>query len=127
MKSYMFFLIIFFVGCANAQNYKQAYVIKKGDKVFIELKGRREYLVHNPGDISSNKTYEDSILIEIQEFKDGIIDGKAIPVKPGYYKYEGNILINKNRLKVDLLINNTDDKILSPSDWNGEYILKLKE
>ena len=122
----MFLFIIFLVGCANAQNYKQAYVIKKGDKVFIELKGKREYLVHNPGDIAS-QTYEDSILIEIQEFKDGMIDGKTIPVKPGYYKYEGNILINKNRLKVNLLINNTDDKKLNPSGWNGEYIVKLKE
>ena len=121
----MFLFIIFLVGCANAQNYEQAYVVKKGDKVFIELKGKRKYLVHNPSDI--DKTYEDSILIEIQEFKDGMIDGKTIPVKPGYYKYEGNILINKNRLKVNLLINNTDDKILNPSDWNGEYVVKLKE
>jgi hypothetical protein len=125
MKTYMFLFIIFLVGCANAQNYKQAYVIKKGDKVFIELKGKRKYLAHNPSDIG--KTYEDSILIEIQEYKDGVIDGRTIPVKPGYYKYEGNILINKNRLQVNLLINNTDDKKLNPSDWNGEYIVKLKE
>ena len=83
-------------------------------------------MVHDPISIILNKTYEDSILIPIPTLADGTIEGKDIPVEKGYYNYQGEIIINKKQLKVNLLINNTDDKKIEPLDWNGEYNLISK-
>lgn len=99
----------------EAENFKDAYLIIINDTTFIKLKGKRVPL-HNPG------TYEDSILIPIPK-SEGRIEGKDVSVKEGYYKYQGYILISNNKLTVDLLLDNYDDKKLDPLSWNGEYNL----
>lgn len=100
---------------SDAKNYKDAYILSIKDSLFIKLKGERVPL-HNPG------TYEDSILIPIPK-SEGRIEGKDVPVREGYYKYQGYILINGNKLTVDLLLDNYDDKRLDHLSWNGEYNL----
>ena len=79
---------------------------------------------HDPG--SLGKTDQDSILIQVPSFKNGVINGENIPVEKGQYKYSGTLTINGNDLKVDLLINDTDDKKLRPLTWNGTYKLTIK-
>ena len=80
-------------------------------------------LVHNPKDLRKNNTYEDSISIQIPSLNDGTIKGNDIPIKDGQYNYQGYIMIDKDLLKVNLLIDDTDSKQLRPLSWNGEYKL----
>ena len=53
------------------------------------------------------------MLIPLNKLTDGIIRGEDIPVEKGYYKYLGNISIDKNKIQVNLLIDNTDKKQLN--------------
>jgi hypothetical protein len=120
----VFIIIILLRG--GATNYKDAFIENYNDQIFIKLEGRRKQMVHDPISIILNKTYEDSLLIPLPALADGTIKGKDVSVEKGYYKYEGEIVINKKQAKVNLLINNTDDKKIEPSDWNGEYNLISK-
>jgi hypothetical protein len=120
--SILIFLSIFKVSaCSNGENYKKAYIERIGNKTFIKLKGKRELMVHSPGSIFSNKTYEDSLLIQIPEFRQGVIDGTMIPVKKGDFSYKGSILIKPDYLKVNLFIDDTASKKLRALSWNGNY------
>lgn len=110
----------------GAKNYKDAVVETKNSQTFIILKGRRQPMVHDPISIFFSNTYEDSFLIPMRNLTAGVIEGKDIPVPPGYYKYQGNIVINKTKLNVNLLLENTDAGKLVPDLWNGEYNLMIK-
>ena len=120
--SITFLVIALFAGCTNSNNYNTAYEILDNGQVYIKLKGKRQSMVHDPGSIGN--TYEDSILIPVPSSANGIIYGKDIPVKKGFYKYLGNISIQGDQLKVDLLVDNTDNKKKDGSIWNGKYILR---
>lgn len=78
---------------------------------------------HDPGSVLSNETYEDSVVLQVPSLRDGIIRGEEIPVQPGRYKYLGQIVIDGKKVQVKLSYENTDDKKLEPTSWNGEYIL----
>lgn len=114
-------LLVLQISCGSgseteAKNYKDAYLVTINDTTFLKLKGKR-VLLHDPG------TYEDSVLIPIPKVEDGRIEGKDIPTTPGNYKRLGYILINKNKLTINLSYDNFDDKRIDPSTWNGEYNL----
>jgi hypothetical protein len=80
-------------------------------------------MAHDPISVAKGETYKDSILIEVPALMDGAIEGKDIPVSKGNYRYLGNMTIEGNRLKVNLLIDDTDYKKQRPLTWNGEYNL----
>ena len=82
---------------------------------------------NTPDDILEGKSYNDSLIIPISTFKDGVIKGEDIPVQEGYYNYKGDIVIAGNNLEVSLLFDNYDDKKLEPSSWNGKYKLVNKD
>lgn len=100
----------------EAENYKNAYLVTVNDTTFLKLKGKR-VLLHDPG------TYEDSTLIPIPKSEDGRIEGKDVPVEKGHFNFKGYILISRNILTVNLLVDDTADKKLRPLSWNGEYTL----
>ena len=103
-------------GCGSeAVNYKIAHLVTINDTTYLKLKGKR-VAIHFSG------TYEDSTLIPIPK-SEGRREGKDIPVQKGYYNYKGYILISKDDLSVNLLIDDTGDKRLRPVTWNGEYSL----
>jgi len=83
-------------------------------------------MVHDPISALKRDTY-----IETESFliprATGIIQGKEIPTKKGYYNLLGNISITNRNLTIDLHYNNTDDKTKTPLSWNGEYELVRKE
>jgi len=111
------FLIAVQVSCySDAENYKEAYIIKTDSATFIKIKGKRVPM-HGPG------TYEDSNLIPIPKDTDGRIEGKDIPRPIGYFAYKGYILIDKNKVLIKLLIDDTADHKLREDTWNGEYII----
>jgi hypothetical protein len=123
-----FFLILtstLVFSCSNGQNDKDAYVIEQDGHTFIKLSGRRKLMAHDPISLAKGKTYRDSILIQVPTLKNGIIEGKDIPVKKGYYNYLGNLTINGNQLNVNLIIDDTDDKEQRPFSWNGSYKLNV--
>jgi hypothetical protein len=115
--------LLFFSSCKNDKNYKDAYVIKQQDQLFIKLVGDRLVKSHNPEDLIANKTYIDSLLIPITTTKDREIRGEDIPVKKGHYRYKGKIILKDDELNVALFYDNYDDKTLDPVSWNGDYKL----
>jgi hypothetical protein len=86
------------------------------------LTGKRALMAHDPPSIG--KTYADTFLLLLPDYNNGTIEGKDIPVRPGYYKYTGKVHIAENKLTVALSVVNTDNKNLDPLTWNGTYSLK---
>ena len=121
----LFFIIIclFVSSCERSKNYKEAYISKEKNQLFIKLTGKRVLRPNNPEDIVIGKTYNDSLIIAIPTLKDGIIKGEDIPVAKGAYKFKGNLTIKGKYLEVSLLIDNYDDKKLVPLSWNRKYKL----
>lgn len=79
-------------------------------------------MVHDLGSIFSNNTYEDSVILQVPSLQDGVVMGREIPVEEGYYKYLGEIVIQKEKLQVNLSFDNTDEKKAEPISWNGNYV-----
>jgi hypothetical protein len=127
IKLFFIFISTLLFSCSNAQNDKDASVVVQDGHTFIKLSGKRKLMAHNPISLAKGETYKDSILIEVPAVKDGIIEGKDIPVKKGYYHYLGSLTIKGKQLTVNLLIDDTDDKKQQPLSWNGEYNLKLSD
>ena len=119
----LFLSVSLIISCTNSKNFKRAYGLTKNGQTYIKLKGTRESMAHDPS--SLDKTYQDSILIQVPSFANGVIKGENIPVEKGNYKYSGTLTINGDDLKVDLLINDTDDKKLRSLTWNGAYKLTI--
>ncbi|CAN5249676.1 hypothetical protein BH11BAC5_BH11BAC5_08560 [soil metagenome] len=115
--------VLFRCNSSGFKNYKNAEVEKDNGRLIVKLRGRRKLMVHDPVSLFLNKTYEDSFSFSISQLTDCTIEGKDIPVEEGYYRYKGQITITKNKLHVNLLIDNTDDKMLAPDSWNGDYNL----
>ncbi len=78
---------------------------------------------HDPGSVVSNETYEDSVILQVPSLKDGTVKGEEIPVQKGRYKYLGQIIIDGQKVQVELSYDNTDDNKIEPTSWNGKYIL----
>ena len=111
-----------FSSCSRENNNPEANLRYVGNKTFLKLKGRRYLMTHDLLSVAMRKTYEDSILFELSSIE-GIIPGSKIPVMPGYYKYEGYILIDKEKVKVNLFYDNYDDRTKDPVGWNGVYTI----
>ena len=121
-------IVIALVRCNSNgfKNSQHAEVEKDNGRLVVKLRGRRKLMVHDPVSLLLNKTYEDSFSFFIPQLTDCIIEGKDIPVEDGYYKYKGRITITKNKLHEDLLIDDTDEKVLRRDSWNGDYNLIVK-
>lgn len=126
-KSFSFILssllCLLLVSCSQSENYKEAYGYEVNGQTFIKLKGKRQLAAHDPGSILSNKRYEDSLLLQVPSLENGTIEGKEIPVRPGYYQYLGEVTIQEGKVRVNLSYDNTDDRKIEPLSWNGEYVL----
>jgi len=125
-KSFSCLIAIFsllFVSCSGSENDQEAYGYKRDGLSFIKIKGKRKLMGHDPGSVLFSETYEDSVILQVPSLNDGIIKGEEIPVRKGYYKYIGKILIQDDKVQVSLSYNNTDDKKMEPAAWNGKYIL----
>lgn len=126
-KSFSFLISSLFVfllfSCSQSENYKKAYVYEFKGKTFVKLNGKRQLAAHDPGSVITNKKYEDFLLLNVPSLENGTIEGKDIPVQPGYYKFLGNVTIKNAKIQVNLSYDNTDDKRIEPLSWNGEYIL----
>lgn len=116
-------LSLLLLSCSGSKNYEKAWAFEKDGKYFIKIKGKRNLAAHDLGSLYADKTYEDSLVLQVPSLRNGTIDGNDIPVKKGYYKYLGSISIEDNKLQVNLSYDNTDDKKVEPISWNGKYHL----
>jgi hypothetical protein len=122
--SYIIAIIsLLIVSCSGSENYQEAYGYLQDGQFFIKIKGKRKLMGHDPGSVLSNKTYEDSLILQVPSLQDGTIKGEEVPTRKGYYKYLGQIIIDRKKLQVNLSYDNTDDKKIEPTSWNGEYVL----
>ncbi len=122
LKAALAFLVVLEFNCTSrtdtteAKNYKDAYLVSNHDTNFLKLKGKRIFM-HQAG------TYEDSSVIPLPSAAEGRVDGKDIPINEGEFYFKGYIILGKNIVQVNLLVDDTTDKILRPLSWNGEYKL----
>jgi hypothetical protein len=107
-------LTLLLVSCSGSENYHEAYGFEQDGKSFIKLKGKRTLMAHDPGSLLSNKTYEDSLVLQVPSLGDGTIAAKDIPVPKGYYKLLGEINVQGKKVQVHLSYDNTDDKKTEP-------------
>jgi hypothetical protein len=125
-KSFSCLLAIFsflFISCSGSDNYEEAFGYEQNGISFIKIKGKRKLMGHDPGSVLSNETYEDSVIFQVSSLQSGTIKGEEIPVQKGRYKYLGQIIIDGKKVQVNLSYDNTDDRKIEPTSWNGEYIL----
>jgi uncharacterized membrane protein len=79
---FFFFISTLHFSCSNVHNDKNAYVIKEDGHTYLILTGNRKYIVHDLISVFQDKTYRDSILIEIPLLKVGTIEGKKFLYEP---------------------------------------------
>ena len=118
-----FYLLFVLVSCSGSEKYRTAHAYFKDGKSFIKLKCKRQLSSHDPGSLLSNKTYDDSIILQVPSLKSGLINGEDIPAKEGYYSYVGTVTVKDAKVKVSLSYNNTDSHEIEPTPWNGNYAL----
>jgi hypothetical protein len=111
-----------YIFSSPATNFKTAYIEKRNENFIITVKGKRVLMAHDLVSIFWNKTYEDSIQYIVPR-NQGTIKGEEIPVKSDYYGSIGTIVIQGNKMTIDLFTDNYDDQILEPDGWNGKYDL----
>ena len=114
-------LLILFCSCNGYKNERNASIVKNNNQLFIKLTGKRVLKPSSVSDLVRQKTYDDSLLIPIPGLKDGVIKGENIPVQEGNYSYKGEVVIKGDNLKINLFLDNYDDKRLDSLSWNGEY------
>jgi len=105
--------------CSRAGNDEHALFTKRGERYLVEMRGRRRLLAHDPFSALRGRTYEETLTIEVPRIE-GVIDGAEIPVRPGYLRYTGRVVITKAKMRVELYY---DDNTKHPLPWNGEYTL----
>jgi hypothetical protein len=111
--------------CSWAGNYERAYYIKRGATYFVELKGRRRLMAHDPFSALRGRTYEETLTLELPRIE-GAVEGAEIPVRPGYLLYAGRVVITGRKMRVALYYEDRDGNAKVPLTWNGEYTLVQK-
>jgi hypothetical protein len=82
-------------------------------------------MAHGPVSIFFAGTSPVSELLTLPRLT-GKVDGSEIPVPDGHYRYVGSVHFVGQTMIVDLYYDNTDDKKLEASAWNGNYLMRHK-
>lgn len=116
----------FFLFTSPASIYETAYIEKQGQRFIVTVKGKRVYMVHDPISAFLRKTYEEREQFIIPR-SEGTIKAEEISVKQGLYKWDGEITIRRQNMKINLYVDNYDDKKVEPNGWNGNYKLVWRQ
>jgi hypothetical protein len=125
MRRLVLATFFFLTACATSSNDPVATFLQHGDVYKISLSGRRENMAHDPVSIFFAGTSPVSTSLTLPRLT-GKVDGSEIPVPDGYYRYVGSVRFEGQTMIVDLYYDNTDDKKLDTSGWNGTYLLRHK-
>lgn len=120
------FVFILMPACSFTGNDDRAYLSKHGASYFVELKGTRRKMAHDPVSALRGETYEETLILQLPRIE-GLIKGTEIPVPPDKLRYTGEILITKNKMRVDLYYDERPEHTKRPLPWNDEYTLVSKE
>jgi len=112
--------------CSETVNDEHAYFVKSGPRYLVELKGQRRLMAHDPISAIRGGAYEATLTIELPRIA-GIIDGAEIPVRPGYLRYAGRVVITSRKMNVDLYYDDRDGNTRVALLWNGEYTLLQRD
>jgi hypothetical protein len=115
-------LLIVTSACSSVGNYERVYFTKYGESYFVEMKGTRRLMAHDPFSALLGRTYEETLTIQLPRIE-GVIKGDEIPVPADKLRYTGQIVITKNKMKVDLYYDDRSAPNKAPLPWNGEYTL----
>jgi hypothetical protein len=121
-RIYRLAIVLVLAGCDRSENYEHAQYVESGTRFEVTLRGKRMLMAHDPISLLQSKTSEESLVLDLPRLS-GSVAGDEIAVRPGYYKYLGQINFSDGRMVVDLYINNTDDGTKDALSWNGQYIL----
>jgi hypothetical protein len=128
-RSHLSFIIICFAilasACSGTGNDERAYFAKHGSSYLVELKGQRRLMAHDPVSALRGRTYEETLTFELPRIE-GVIEGAEIPVRPGFLRYTGRVVITRGKMKVDLYHDDRDRNRKVPLLWNDEYTLVQK-
>ena len=108
--------------CSRVGNYEHAYFAKQGANYLVELKGTRRLMAHDPISGLRGRTYEETLTLQLPRIE-GTIEGSEIPVKEGYLRYTGQLVITKDKMKLGLYYDDPGASVRRPLPWNGEYTL----
>ena len=107
-------------------NEDRAHVAKDGSGYHVEMKGWRFPLVHDPLSLLVERTYEDTLTLDLPRI-DGVIEGNEIPVRPGTLRYVGRVVVDGGTMKVDLYYEDVDEGSRHALPWNDGSTLVPKE
>ena len=115
-------LLVLVLACSRAGNYEHAYFAKQGASYLVELKGTRRLMAHDPISGLRGRTYEETLTLHLPRIE-GTIEGSEIPVTAGKLRYTGQLVITKDKMKLDLYYDDPGASVRRPLPWNGEYTL----
>jgi hypothetical protein len=102
-------------------NDERAYFARDGHIYRVEMRGWRFPLVHDPISLLLERTYEETLSLELPRIE-GVIEGTEIPVSPDKLRYIGRVVIAQGKMKVDLYYDD-HERPGRPLRWNDEYTL----
>lgn len=111
--------------CSRVGNYERAYFSRQGRSYFVEMKGTRRRMAHDPISFIRGETYEETLIMQLPRIE-GVIEGTEIPVPKDKLGYTGQVSITKDRMEVNLYYDNKSEMTKAPLPWNGEYTLVEK-
>jgi len=115
-------LLMLVSACSSVGNNERAYFAKQDRSYLVELKGTRRKMAHDPISLIRGRTYEATLTLQLPRIE-GVIQGSEIPVMEGYLRYTGQVLITKDKMKLDLYYDDPGVSARMPLPWNGEYTL----
>ena len=93
--------LLFVSACSRVSNNERAYFAKEGGSYFVEMKGTRRKMAHDPISLIRGRTYEETLIMQLPRIE-GLIDGTEIPVPQGKLRYTGQVSITEDKMKVSL-------------------------
>ena len=108
--------------CSKVGNDERAYFAKQGASYLVELKGTRRLMAHDPISGIRGRTYEETLTLQLPRIE-GLIQGSESPVTAGTLRYTGQLVITKDKMKLDLYYDDPGASVRRPLPWNGEYTL----
>ena len=114
--------VVLVAACSSVGNNERAYFAKRGASYVVELKGTRRLMAHDPISGILGRTYEETLTLQLPRIE-GVIKGSEIPVTAGNLRYTGQLVIAKDKMKLDLYYDDPGDSVRRPLPWNGEYTL----
>ena len=107
-------------------NEDRAYFAKNGSVYRVEMKGWRFPLVHDPLSLVIERTYRDTLTLDLPRI-DGVIEGGEIAVSPDKLRYVGRVVISNGKMNVDLYYDDAGGGARRPLPWNDRYTLVEKD